>query len=137
MVLGELVRVLDALDAEERAAQDHRRHEEHISTPALAGLRGVDRQRHRQAAGDEHRRVDGPEHDVERVARRGERVRIPAAIDGSSREQAAEEQHLGDQEHPHPERRRFLLLGEVVEVMRERGMVPLAVRGGRVPSQAT
>ena len=43
-----------------------------------------------------------------------------AAIDDVGHEQAAEEQHFGDQEHPHPERGRLALLLEVVEVVRER-----------------
>ena len=58
---------------------------------------------------------------------------IPAAVDRVGHEQAAEEQHLGDQEHPHAERRRLLLLLEVVEVMRERRMM----RGMRAACQAT
>ena len=49
-----------------------------------------------------------------------------AAVDRVGDEQAAEEQHFGDQKHPHAEGRRVLLLLEVVEVMRERRMVPAA-----------
>ena len=45
------------------------------------------------------------------------------AVDRVGREQAAEEQHLGDEEHPHAERRRLALLLEVVELVRERRVV--------------
>ena len=80
-------------------------------------------ERHRQAAADEHRGVEGPERDVELVAGRRERVGIPEAVDRVDGEQPAEEQDFGEQEHPHPERRRFLLLVEVVEVVGERRMM--------------
>ena len=86
-------------------------------------LRRANRQRHRQAAADEHGRVDGAERDVQVVARRGERVRVPRAVDRVDEEQPAEEQNFGEQEDPHPERRRLLLLLEVVEMMRERRMM--------------
>src|SRR5712691_3615079 len=60
---------------------------------------------------------------VELVARDREGAGIPRAIDRVNQEEAAEEQHFGRQKHPHPERGRFLLLREVVEVMRERRMM--------------
>ena len=50
------------------------------------------------------------------------------AVDGVGREQAAEEQHFGDQEHPHAERRRLVLLLEVVELVRERRVMRVARR---------
>jgi hypothetical protein len=53
----------------------------------------------------------------------GEGVRVPAPVDHVGREQPAEEQHFGDQEHPHAERGRLALLGEAVEVVRERRVV--------------
>ena len=74
-MLVELVRVLDAFDAEENAAEDHRQHDEHHDALARVQLRRVHRQRHRQAAADEHGGVDGAERDVEMMARGRERVR--------------------------------------------------------------
>ena len=44
---------------------------------------------------------------------------IPDAVEHVGQEQAAEEQHLGDEEQPHPERRRFVLLLQRVEVVLE------------------
>src|SRR5204863_5497860 len=123
VVLDELAVVLDAFDAEKRRAEDHRDDEKHHQHLALAELRGVDRQRHRQAAGDEHNGVDGAERDVELVAGGGEGVGIPAPVDGVRGEQAAEEEHFGDQKHPHAERRRLALLREAVELMGERRMM--------------
>ena len=46
-------------------------------------------------------------------------------------EQAAEEKHLGDEEQPHPERRRFVLLLQRVEVMLEIGMMAVRMTAGR------
>ena len=43
------------------------------------------------------------------------------AVDQVRREQAAEEHDLGDQEHPHAERRRLGLLRQVVEMVRSLG----------------
>ena len=85
--------------------------------PAPADLRGVHRQRHGQAAGEQDGGVDGAEADVELVAGVGERRRVQRAVDDVGGEQAAEEHDLGDQEHPHAERRRLVLLLGVVELM--------------------
>ena len=55
--------------------------EEHLPA-AAADLRGVHGERHRQAAGDQHGRVDRAERDVELVARVAERPGVERAIDG-------------------------------------------------------
>ena len=122
-VLVKLVRVLDALDAEEHAAEDHRQRDENHDPLARVQLRRVHRERHRQAAADEHGGVDGSERDVEVMARGRERCGIPHPVDRVDDEQRAEEQNFGQQKHPHPERRGLLLLVEVVEVVRERRMM--------------
>ena len=83
------------------------------------GLRGSHRKRHGQTAADQHGGVEGPEHDVELAASLGPRNRIPDAVQHVGEEQSAEEQHFGDEEQPHPQRRRFVLLIQRVEVMLE------------------
>ena len=115
------------LDPEERGAEDHRDHDEEHDLRALAGLRGVHRQRHRQRAEDEHRGIDGAGQNGDFAAGQGERIRVPAAIDHVGHQRAAEEQDLGEEEHPHAEDRRLGLLLEALEVMRERRMVLLLV----------
>ena len=67
---------------------------------------GVDRQRHRQAAGQQHDGVDAADQRVQLAAGRLEGLRVAEAVDGVAGEQGAEEQHLGGQEHPHAQRRR-------------------------------
>ncbi len=91
----------------------------------LAGLRGADGKCHGQAAADEHGRVERSEDDVELEAGFGPRRGIPDAIEHVGEKQPAEEQHFGDEEQPHPERRRFVLLLQRVEMMLE-----IAVMGG-------
>ncbi len=80
VMLHELVVVLDALDPQERRSQDHRHDQESDQLPAVAGLRRVHGQRHRQTAGDEDGGVDGAERDVQFVAGEGKRLRIPGAV---------------------------------------------------------
>jgi hypothetical protein len=59
VVLEVLRVVLEGLDAEEHAPKRHGEHEEDDQRSAPGHLRGLDRQRHRQAAGDENGRVRG------------------------------------------------------------------------------
>ena len=82
-------------------------------------LRGADGQGHRQAAAEQDDGVDAPQPEVEVPAGQRERVRRECPVDRVGRDQAAEEHHLGGQEHPHPEGRRVLLLLQVVELGRE------------------
>ena len=80
--------------------------------------------RHRQAAADEHRGVDGPQREVEVAAGLYERVEVQVAVDRVREEQAAEEHHLVREEDPHAERGRLLLRGQALEVMDEVRVVP-------------
>jgi hypothetical protein len=120
VVLAEFGVVLEALDAQEDAAEEHRDHQEGHQLAPLARLRRVHRERHRQAAGNENGRVGRAGPDDHLVARRGERVRIPHAIDRIDGEQPAEEQDFGREEHPHAEGRGLFLLAEILELMGER-----------------
>ena len=120
VVLGEFAGVLDALDPQEHSAERHRCDEKAHQRAAPAELRRMDRECHREAAGDEYRRVDGAQPDVERMAGRRKRVRVRPAVDQIYEEQTTEEEHFGDEKQPHAERRGFVVLPEIVEVMRER-----------------
>src|SRR5947207_3239634 len=58
------------------------------------------------------------------TARLGIGVPVSAAIYRVSEKHSAKEHDLGREEDPHPQRRRFVLLLDVVELMRERcGMI--------------
>jgi len=63
------------------------------------------------------------------VAAFGEGERVPRAVDDVGHEQAAEEQHFGDQERPHAQHRRVELLLERVEVVLERRRVRVVGMG--------
>ena len=118
MVL-ELFLVLEVLDDQEHEAERHREENPDDCRPLLAGLRGTNRERHRQAAADEHGGVERTEDDVQLAAGLGPRHRVPDAVEHVGEEESAEEQHFGDEEQPHPERCRLVLLLQRVEVMLE------------------
>ena len=125
MVVLELLLVFEVLDDQEHEPERHREQDPDDCRALLAGLRGANGERHRQAAADEHGGVERAEDDVELAAGFGPRHGIPDAIERVGEEQPAEEQHFGDEEQPHPQRRRFVLLLQRIEVMLE-----IAVMGG-------
>ena len=100
-------------------AERHRQQNPDDCRPLLAGLRGANGERHRQTAADEHGGVERAEHDVELAAGFGPRHRIPDAVQHVGEEEPAEEQHFGDEEQPHPQRGRLVLLLQRVEVVLE------------------
>ena len=63
-----------------------------------------------------------------------ERRRVGPAVDQVGHEQAAEEHDLGDQEHPHAERRRLGLLLHVVEMVLQLRVVRDAARDPSAPA---
>src|SRR5215470_2512285 len=71
-VLDEFLIVLVRLDAEKHRAEEHREQEAIHDDAAPALLCGMDGERHREAARDEHRRIDRAEQYVEAVAAGGE-----------------------------------------------------------------
>ena len=100
MVL-ELFLVLEVLDDQEHEAERHREKNPDDCRPLFAGLRGTNRERHRQAAADEHGGVERAEDDVQLAAGLGPCHRVPDAVERVGEEQSAEEQHFGDEEQPH------------------------------------
>ena len=64
-----------------------------------------------------------PEPDIQVPAGQCDRFRRSRAVDGEGRQQPAEKHDLGRQEDPHPQRRRFTLLFDVVELVREDRLV--------------
>src|SRR5919204_490973 len=103
VMLDELVVVLDAFYSQKHSAERHRCDKEQHQRSALAELRSMNCERHREAARDQHGCVDGAERYIELVACDGERTRIPAAVHRVDHEQAAEKEDLGAQEDPHSE----------------------------------
>ena len=87
---------------------------------AFSHLRGAHRQRHGQAAANQHRGVDGADGDVQHVASRLETGQVEVAIDGVAGEEPAEEHDLGGQENPHAEAGGLVLLLQVLELVRQR-----------------
>ncbi len=122
MVL-ELLGVLEVLDDQEDEAKQHRQNQPDDGRALSSGLRRAHRQRHGQAAADQDDSIDGAERQIQLIAALGPRLWIPDAIEHVGEEQPAEEQHLGDEEDPHPERGRLMLLLQRVEVMLEIRMV--------------
>src|SRR5260370_1343287 len=111
-VVVEFLLVFDRLDAEKDSAEAKGGDQENTDKLLLANLRGPHRHCHRQAAHDEHDRVEAAKLDIERVAADAEGGAERTAIDGVREEQAAEEQDFGDQENPHAKRGGILLLLE-------------------------
>ena len=104
--------ILGSLDADEDQPEDSGDREVDDRIPATALTRRRDRQRHRQAAGQQHGGVDPAEALVEMRAGFTHRLRIEHPVDGDGEEQAAEQHQLGGEKRPHAEERGFpLLLG--------------------------
>ena len=113
----ELLCILEILDHEEGQTEQHRQNQPDDRLLPKARLRPSNRKRHRQAAPNEHDGVDSAEREVQLVAAFGPRFRVPHAVEHVGEEQASEEQHLGDQKQPHPERGCLMLLIQRVEVV--------------------
>jgi hypothetical protein len=122
MVL-ELLGVLEVLDDQERKAEGHRQEQPHDGLFAEAGLRGTHGKRHRETAADQDDRVGAAQDDVQLQAGFRPGSRIPDAIEHVGEEEPAEEHDLGDEEQPHAERGRLVLLAQRIEVMLQIGMV--------------
>ena len=107
------------LDDQEDEPERHREKDPDHRRALLPGLRGSHRKCHGQTAADQHGGVKGAEHDVEFAAGLCPRNWIPDAVEHVGEEQPAEEQDFGDEEQPHPQRGRLVLLIQRVEVMLE------------------
>src|SRR6266545_5594843 len=130
----ELLPVFEELDDEERQAERDGEQQPSDGRTLRAGLRGPYPQRHRQAAANQHDGIEAAKVNIELFAAARPGCRIPDAIQRVGEDQAAEEHHLGDEEQPHPQRRRLVLLLEVLEMMLEVRMmvsVMLVVRRDR------
>ena len=82
-----------------------------------SGLSRPDRRGHREAAQDQHQRVDGPQRLVEVEVRVLEDRRMVGAVDRVGAEQPGEEQDLGRQKQPHPQLARRELLRRRIKMM--------------------
>src|SRR5262249_52332381 len=90
---------------------------------AVILLRVVDGERHRQAADDQHERIDKAHHHVEVIAARGKRHRKSRTENEIDRKQPAEEHDLLNEEHPHPDGDALFLLLHVLELVLESRLV--------------
>ncbi len=122
-VLDEFLVVLVGLHAQERAAQDQCGDQEIDQRAAVAGLRRADGKRHGETAAEQDGGVGRAEAHIENVAAALERGEVEPAIDGVGGKQAAEEHDFSDQEKPDAEEVGFLLLLEVLELVREAGVM--------------
>ena len=93
-------------------------------------LRRAHAQRHGEGARDQDDGVESPEPDRELVAAGRERRRVLPAVEQVTHEEAAEEHDLLHQKEPHPEGGGFLLLLEVVEVVRQKRGMTVGHEGG-------
>ena len=108
--------VLRSLEGHEDRPERRGAQQEPQERPTSAFARGVDRQCHRPGARQQDGRVDGAQRQVRPV--RGPRELRAVGVGGRSvaDEGAAEEDQLGRQEDPHPERGGLPLLERVVEL---------------------
>src|SRR5689334_25064566 len=117
-MLVELVFVLDALNAKECKAEEHRQDQHYDQQAATGGLRGPDREDDGQAAADQNGGVGRAERGVDRLAGGSEVAEVHAAVDQVRTKQSAEEHDFGGKEDPHAEVRGVALLllgGEVMQ----------------------
>src|SRR5207248_2258683 len=87
--------ILKRLDNQERGSQKGGGHQQPDQRLPAAGGRGVNRQRHRQAAGEQHYRVDRREGELEFLAGRLKLQRVQRAIYRVAEEQRSEDHQLG------------------------------------------
>src|SRR6266404_2542072 len=106
--------VLEALDHEERDAERQRGAEQQRPA-APPDRRRANRERHREAAGQQHGRVDRSEYQVRVAAGCCEGLRETQAGHEIAEEEHAEEQRLGGEKHPHAEIASLALLIPVAE----------------------
>ncbi len=71
---------------------------------------------HGEAAGQQDDGVDAAQLQAQGVAAHGERGEVYVPVDGVGEHDAAEKHHFGDQEDPHPEIGRVLLLLESLKL---------------------
>src|ERR1700732_3523830 len=108
------------LDKQKGRAKQHRQYQKRDNRRlALARLRRVNRQRHRQAAADQHSRVGGSEGHIKEMAALNERFQMQSAMDDVRHENAAEEHDFGGQEDPHAEASSIVLLLLGLELMHQ------------------
>ena len=127
-MLDEFLVVLVRLHAEEDAAENHRGDQKQDQGAAIAGLRRTHRQRHREAAAEQDDRVRGAQPNIQDAAAALKRGKIEPAINGVGGKQPAEKHDFRDQEDPDAERVGFLLLLQVLELVRESGVSVRALR---------
>ena len=104
------------LDADESQAQEHGRDQEDYERLAPAELSGMHGERHGQAAEDQDPRVRSAKPYVEKMTSGHKSGQIEVAINRIAAEEAAEEQDLRCQEHPHSQARGVVLLFGIVEL---------------------
>ena len=108
-MLFDVLAIFEPLDDEKGEAKGERHDKTSYREPTQLRLARLRRDRHEEAAGQQHHRVDGSEHDV-RLARCGEKAgRLLKAAGRVNQDHAAEEQQLTGEEYPNPERRGFSL----------------------------
>jgi hypothetical protein len=127
-VLVDLVRVLDVLDAEERARTPDRHRDAEDEASLLAQLRAAHGPRRGEAREDQDGGVDRAVLHVQVLVRVRIDLGVVVAIQDVRDEQRREEQHLLGEEDPDPELARVeLVLGVVVVVLDERRAVAVAM----------
>ena len=109
--------IFEKLDAKETESQNDGQHQESNQWLPSARFRAIDRQRHGEAAANQHGCIDGPKPQVQVVARAGKRLHVPVSVNEVARKHSAEKHHLRCKKHPHAKPRGLVLLLNIVEVM--------------------
>ena len=115
-VFFELLEVFEELDAQKHRPQQHCEQQEPNELTAIPLLRGMDRQSHSQAAGEQDRGIGPAKNHIQPAACVGECGRVCRPVYGISGKQSSKEHDLCGQEYPHPEGRCFLLLFGIIKL---------------------
>ena len=107
---AEVFAPLIAFDGEKRRSEQRGNGEAFPDEPAQAGPAALHRHHHREAAGQQDHRIDRPKLEVRLAGASQESIGMGEAIDGVTKEQAAEEEHFRAEKQPHAEARGFLLV---------------------------
>jgi hypothetical protein len=111
------VGVLDAVQYQESDAQQRRDREQQSDHAARIERNQVDREGDGGAAQQKDSGLDRAEQDLGVLAAKQESLRVADATHRVAREEYAEEQYFGREEHPHPELRGRVLLFRIVELL--------------------
>src|SRR5439155_15747567 len=116
-MLVKMFGVLNGFDREEYDSKRRCCQEKSDEGASFVLLCGMRRERHGEAAGEQHCGIEGAKRQVAVMTSFGECLRVGVAVHNIRNEQPPEKHDLGRQERPHSELRRFVLLRGIFELL--------------------